>query len=49
VPQLTTQLDEGSLAQPVKDFLGWLKVQLPNGEEGWARKDAFTPLYQSPK
>ena len=47
VEQITTELDEGSLASPQKSFLGWIKVSLPNEEEGWARKEMFSPLYQS--
>jgi len=48
VEQITTDLDEGSLISPRKEFLGWMKVSLPNEEEGWARSEMFTPIYQAP-
>ncbi len=45
VEQIETTLPEGAIALPLKSFLGWQKVELPNGEQGWARKEVFTPLY----
>ncbi len=45
VEQIQSPLPEGSVCLVTKTFLGWLKVQLPNGEEGWSRKENFAPLY----
>ncbi len=49
VEQIETVLPEGAVALPIKTFLGWQKVELPNGEQGWARKELFAPLYGSAK
>lgn len=45
VEQIESPLPEGSLCIARKRFLGWLKVELPNGELGWARQETFAPLY----
>ncbi len=47
VEQIESPLPEGSVCIAVKDFLGWIKVELPNGEQGWSRKENFAPLYGS--
>ena len=30
-----------------KQFLGWVRVRLPNGDIGWLRHEALAPLYSS--
>lgn len=45
VEQIQSALPEGSVCLVSKTFLGWLKVELPNGEQGWSRKENFAPLY----
>lgn len=45
VEQIESPLPEGSVCLVSKQFLGWLKVELPNGEQGWSRKENFAPLY----
>ncbi len=45
VEQIESPLPEGSVGIVVKRFLGWLKIELPNGEQGWARQESFAPLY----
>lgn len=47
VEQIESPLPEGSVCIVVKPFLGWLKIELPNGEQGWSRKGNFAPLYGS--
>ncbi len=48
VEQIESALPEGSICLITKRYLGWLKVELPNGEQGWSRKENFAPLYGSP-
>ena len=45
VEQIETPLPQGSICLPSKAFLGWIKVVLPNGEEGWSRKENFAFIY----
>ena len=45
VEQIESPLPEGSVCLVSKQFLGWLKIELPNGEQGWSRKENFAPLY----
>ena len=45
VEQIESSLPEGSICIVSKQFPGWLKVEMPNGEEGWSRKENFAPLY----
>ena len=45
VEQIETPLPEGSICLVSKSFLGWVKVVLPNGEEGWSRKENFAFIY----
>jgi hypothetical protein len=45
VEQIQSPLPEGSVCLVTKTFLGWMKVELPNGEQGWSRKENFAPLY----
>ena len=45
VEQIESSLPEGSICLVSKQFPGWLKVEMPNGEEGWSRKENFAPLY----
>jgi len=45
VEQIETPLPEGSICLPLKSFLGWIKVSLPNGEEGWSRMENFALVY----
>ncbi len=47
VEQIETPLPEGSICLPTKSFLGWVKVSLPNGEDGWSRKENFAFIYGS--
>ena len=47
IEQIQSPLPEGSVCLVTKTFLGWMKVELPNGEQGWSRKENFTPLYGS--
>ena len=47
VEQIQSPLPEGSVCLVTKTFLGWMKVELPNGEQGWSRKENLTPLYGS--
>lgn len=45
VEQIETPLPQGSICLPLKSFLGWIKVELPNGEEGWSRIENFALIY----
>lgn len=45
VEQIESSLPEGSICLVSKQFPGWVKVELPNGEQGWSRKENFAPLY----
>ncbi len=45
VEQIESPLPEGSICLARKRFLGWIKVELPNGELGWARQERFASLY----
>ena len=47
VEQIETPLPAGSICIASKSFLGWVKVILPNGEEGWSRKENFALVYEA--
>lgn len=47
--QITANLRDGTIARLQKSFLGWSKIELPNGDIGWVRKEAFIHLYGSTK
>ena len=40
-----TQIKEGTLISVQKGFLGWVKIELPNQQTGWTRKENIMPLY----
>ena len=46
--QLKASVSEGTVAAVKKSFLGWSKVELPNGDIGWIRKEDYQPLYGPP-
>ncbi len=43
--QIASSVREGTVAQARKSFLSWIKVELPNEEVGWIRRNATLPLY----
>jgi len=45
IEQLTTQAPEGSAGRLLASFLGWRRIELPNGETGWLRSELLRPLY----
>jgi hypothetical protein len=47
-PQQQKPLPAGALVVVERDFLGWVKVDLRNGETGWLRHGDLVPLYAAP-
>jgi hypothetical protein len=43
--QVSTSVGEGAVVKKQLTFLGWVKIQLPNGESGWLRQEKLLPLY----
>ncbi|MBC2607458.1 BatD family protein [Pelagicoccus albus] len=43
--QISSLVAEGTVAKKSKTFLSWVKIDLPNGESGWVRKESLMPLY----
>ncbi|MDQ8203081.1 BatD family protein [Pelagicoccus sp. SDUM812003] len=43
--QISSAISAGTILRPTRDFLGWLKVTLPNGDIGWIRRENVMPLY----
>ncbi len=46
--QVSSTVSAGTIVRQEKDFLGWIKIQLPNGEAGWLRRENVMPLYGAP-
>lgn len=46
--QSVAPLREGSVGLALKRFLGWVKLELPNGDVGWTRAESLIPLYGAP-
>ncbi|MDQ8187547.1 BatD family protein [Pelagicoccus sp. SDUM812002] len=46
--QVSTTVGEGTIVKEERTFLGWVKIQLPNGESGWLRNENLMPLYGRP-
>ena len=44
--KVTADLPAGTLARVDKDFLGWRRVVLPDGNSGWVRAEALVPLWR---
>lgn len=44
--QKTSTLRTGSVAVADKTFLGWTRLRFPDGQTGWARTEALTPLWR---
>ena len=44
--KVTADLPAGTLARVDKDFLGWRRVVLPDGNTGWVRAEALVPLWR---
>lgn len=44
--QKTSNLRAGSVAVADKTFLGWTRLSFPDGQTGWVRSDALTPLWR---
>jgi hypothetical protein len=44
--KVTADLPAGTLARVDKDFLGWRRVVLPDGNTGWVRSEALVPLWR---
>jgi len=47
-PQQARPIAAGTLVIVERDFLGWVKVGLRDGETGWLRHADLVPLYQAP-
>ena len=45
VQQAEKAYPPGSIAHREKQFLGWSKVRMPNGDAGWIRTENLVPLY----
>ena len=45
VQQTEKAYPPGSIAHREKEFLGWSKVRMPNGDAGWIRTENLVPLY----
>ncbi|MDQ8199319.1 BatD family protein [Pelagicoccus enzymogenes] len=43
--QVSSVVAEGTIVTRQKSFLGWVKIELPNGESGWLRQENLLPLY----
>ncbi len=43
--QVSSTVGEGTIVTQERSFLGWVKIQLPNGESGWVRRESILPLY----
>lgn len=46
--QVSSTVGGGTIVKQERAFLGWIKIQLPNGESGWLRKENVLPLYGAP-
>ncbi len=46
--QVSTTVGEGTIVKKQRTFLGWVKIELPNGESGWLRQENLMPLYGKP-
>ncbi len=44
--QKTSALPAGTLAVVDRTFLGWVRLEFPNGQTGWVRQDDIVPLYR---
>jgi hypothetical protein len=46
--KVTTDLPAGTLARVDKDFLGWRRLVLRDGNTGWVRVDSLVGLWENP-
>jgi tetratricopeptide (TPR) repeat protein len=46
--KVTTDLPAGTLARVDKDFLGWRRLVLRDGNTGWVRAESLVRLWQAP-
>jgi tetratricopeptide (TPR) repeat protein len=44
--KVTADLPAGTLARLDKEFLGWRRLVLPDGNTGWVRAEALVPLWR---
>ena len=44
--KVTAELPAGTLARVDKEFLGWRRVVLPDGNTGWVRAEPLVPLWR---
>lgn len=44
--QKTTVLPAGSVAIASKTFLGWTRLEFPNGQTGWVRQEEIIPIWR---
>jgi hypothetical protein len=44
--QVTAELPPGTIATIDKDFLGWRRLVLPDGNTGWVRAEPLVPLWR---
>jgi len=44
--KVVAELPPGTLARVDKDFLGWRRVVLPDGNTGWVRAEPLVPLWR---
>ncbi len=45
--QVTVALEAGRVVVTEREFLGWVRVRLANGDLGWVRQEMLSPVYRS--